>query len=162
VPQVAYGPGGYLTTTLPAGATAPGSAVVIDAYGYFPDASAPAGVSELNNAHIPLSAFATSASVAALASEVQLGFARLSQEITTQARIADAGVAQALALAGSTDLQSDEHFALSMNVGAFNGQTALAASAAARLSHHVSINAGYTRAVDGGPSGGRAGIRIGW
>jgi hypothetical protein len=108
--------------------------------------------------YIPLSDFATSSSVQTL----QASFSQLAQSLHAQTRISNSGIAQALAMAGVADLQSDEKFAVSMNVGFFRGQTALAGGATARLRDHVSINGGVTTGVNGGQVGARAGIRFGW
>jgi autotransporter adhesin len=102
------------------------------------------------------------ASFAALSIEVANENATLLHELRVQARQSDQGIAQALAMAGTADLQSDEHYAVSMNFGTFGGQTAFAAGAAARVGDHVSINAGFTAGTHGGPVGARAGIRFGW
>jgi hypothetical protein len=131
---------------------------------------------------ISLNEFATSSSVSAIRNSLsalgtrlnaitsdlagfQSSLNKLSQQIKaiqSQTRISNSGVAQALAMAGTTDIQPDEHFAVSINVGTFRGQTAVASAAVARLTQHVSFNAGVTSGVNGGPMGARAGIRFGW
>ena len=114
-------------------------------------------------------AFATSSSVNtlqlslnSLSQQVSIWETQLAKNLNTQMRTSNSGVAQALALAGTTDLQPDENFAVSMNVGTFRGQTAFASAGVTRLSQHVLLSAGITTGFNGGSMGARAGIRFGW
>lgn len=97
-----------------------------------------------------------------LSAQFAIADAPLLQALQMQARIANIGTAQALAMSNSTALQSDENYAVSLNIGTFGGQTAFAGGAVARLNDHVSINAGISAGANGGPVGARAGIRFGW
>ncbi len=145
-----------------------GSTLGLYISGAYPDSNSPTGIAGLSG-YVPLSAFAKSSSVNAL----QQSFNVFSQQVLDwetqmrrnfdlQVRTTNSGVAQALAMAGTTDLQSDENFAVSINMGTFRGQTAVAGAGVARLSQHVSLNTGITAGVNGGAVGARAGIRFGW
>ena len=68
----------------------------------------------------------------------------------------------AFALSGVGDLSSDEHFAVAMNWGTFQGQNSLAAGLAVRASQNSSFNAGISGDLSGGNVGGRAGVRFAW
>lgn len=72
------------------------------------------------------------------------------------------GVALALAMAGTAGLQSGETFALSANYGFYDDANALAFAGAARVTQHVSLNAGFGFGADTGEVGARAGVRWGW
>jgi hypothetical protein len=67
-----------------------------------------------------------------------------------------------MAMAGTAELQTDEHFAISANWGTFQGQNGGAVGVALRVADHVSINGGFAGSLNGGSVGGRAGIRFGW
>jgi hypothetical protein len=143
--------------------------------GLLPDPNSPTGFYTVQFL-IPLSDFARADTVdglgnslttlqtsfAALSANFAATNAALSQALQLEARQTRSGIAQSLAMAGTADLQSDENYAVSMNVGTFGGQTAFAGGMAARIDAHVSINAGVTAGVNGGPVGARAGIRFGW
>jgi hypothetical protein len=101
-------------------------------------------------------------SLGALGAQLASESEKLSQALRYEARFSRSGVAQALAMAGTTDLQPDEHYAISMNIGLFGGRAAVASGAAMRMSDHVSINGGFTADVNGGAVGARAGVRFGW
>lgn len=178
--------GGTTVTTLPAGITGPGSTVGVNVSGYFPDSSSPIGFSSLTGT-VPLSLFASSASVSSLQSQMQTSFAAINAAVANnstaiaansaaiaqlQAQMASQnsgfkhyaaqGIAQSLAMAGVGDIGSDERFSLSANWGTFGGENGVAIGAAVRISNHVSFNAGFASSVEGGQSGARAGIRVGW
>ena len=101
-------------------------------------------------------------SFAALSAQFATTNAQFLQALQTQAREANIGIAQALAMAGTADLQADENYAVAFNVGTYGGRSAFAAGAVARIDEHVSVNAGFTSGVGGGQVGARAGIRFGW
>ena len=73
-----------------------------------------------------------------------------------------AGIAIANALSGSTWLQSNEDYAVSANWGYFDGTSALALSAAARVDHNWSANWAIGISPQEGEVGARGGIRFGW
>jgi autotransporter adhesin len=101
-------------------------------------------------------------SVDSLSAQIATMNARLTQALHSQTMIAYGGIAQALAMAGTTDIQPDENYAVSINMGTFGGQSAFAGGATARITDHASINAGFTAGTSGGPMGGRVGLRFGW
>jgi hypothetical protein len=152
-----------------------GSTLGLYISGAYPDSNSPTGIAGLSG-YVPLSAFARSSTVNALQQSFnafQQSFNVFSHEVLDwqtqmrrafdlQVRTTNSGVAQALAMAGTTDLQSDENFAVSINMGTFRGQTAIAGAGVARLSQHVSFNTGITAGVNGGAVGARAGVRFGW
>ncbi len=71
------------------------------------------------------------------------------------------GIAMAMALAGSSWLQANEDFAMTFNVGHFDGSDAFAATLTGRINNQTSLNGGVT--VSGsGEVGARAGLRFGW
>lgn len=124
---------------------------------------------------IPVSYVASAASVDQLSATVnQLGatlnqlntsFGRFDAELAAiqrQSKINERGVSMAFALSGVGDLSSDEHVAISMNWGTFQGQNALAGGVAVRASQNVSFNAGISGDLSGGNVGGRAGVRFAW
>lgn len=98
----------------------------------------------------------------ALSSNVTTMTEKLNQAIRAQARIANIGVSQALAMAGTGGLQEDEHFAVSINVASYQGESAFAGSATARITDHLSINGGVASGTHGTGLGARAGLRFGW
>lgn len=129
----------------------------------------PANCASAGNTFIDINQFARQSVLvglqsefAALSAQIAATNAQFAQALHAQARLDDSGVAQALAMAGTTDLQPDEYYAVSVNIGTFHGQTAFAGGAAARLDDHVSVNAGVTAGANGGAIGARAGIRFGW
>jgi hypothetical protein len=71
------------------------------------------------------------------------------------------GVAIALASQQFT-LETGKRFGVSGNFGTFEGQSALAASAAIRLSHDWQINAGVGFGTNQGTVGGRVGVVGQW
>ncbi|HEY2886526.1 MAG TPA: YadA C-terminal domain-containing protein [Rhizomicrobium sp.] len=82
--------------------------------------------------------------------------------VQRQTKINERGVSMAFALSGVGDLSSDEHFAVAMNWGTFQGQNSLAAGLAVRASQNISFNAGISGDLSGGNVGGRAGVRFAW
>ena len=172
-----------VTSTIPTFALMPSSNVGIDVNGFYADPTSPSGIS-IFSGRVPLSDFATSSSLAALQAQVALlnpaavagalasfqsqidgvnaAMAAQSQSLRREAVRSDQGIAMALASGGGVELQSDEHFAIAMNMGAFRGQNGGAISAAYRVADHVSFNASFVGSFDGGAVGGRAGIRFGW
>lgn len=82
--------------------------------------------------------------------------------VQRQTKINERGVSMAFALSGVGDLSSDEHFAVAMNRGTFQGQNSLAAGLAVRASQNISFNAGISGDLSGGNVGGRAGVRFAW
>jgi autotransporter adhesin len=111
---------------------------------------------------LDLKAFARPGDLSALSEQMAATNAQLTLSLQKFTRESQQGIAQSLAMAGSPQLQADENYALSMNVGTFGGQTAFAAGAVARVDDHVSFNAGISGSLDGGSAGARAGIRFGW
>ncbi|MEM8987787.1 MAG: YadA-like family protein [Pseudomonadota bacterium] len=79
-----------------------------------------------------------------------------------QIRDVNDGVAISMALAGSTWLQQNESFAVTANVGTYDGSNSVAFSAAGRLSNKASFNAAIGVADGSGRYGARAGVRFGW
>lgn len=79
-----------------------------------------------------------------------------------QTELALAGVAMAFAMAGTPALGADENFALSVNLGHYEGHTATSLGAALRLTESVQItgSAAYSDTQDS--LGGRVGMRFGW
>ena len=77
--------------------------------------------------------------------------------------LATEGAALAMAMAGGGgSLQPGERFALSLDVGTYEGKQALSFSSAMRLSDSMSFSAGLGAGLDSGSIGGRAGLRFGW
>ncbi|HSM96095.1 MAG TPA: YadA C-terminal domain-containing protein [Rhizomicrobium sp.] len=129
----------------------------IEVSGYFPDPSAPAGFSSFSG-RLPLSDFASTASLNALQNQIGANMAMLNSQLK---HYAAQGVAQALAMAGVGDIDADQKVSISMNFGTYEGQSAAAMGIAVRLDHHVSFNAGMS-GMGSGTYGARAGFRIGW
>ena len=118
---------------------------------------------------VPLADFANETQVAGLQTEIntidtQFNTLRsdLAAGLAHQQRLSYGGIAEAMAMSGTADLQSDENFSVAFNMGTYGGETAFAGGAAARLSDHLSLNAGFSANTRGGPVGGRVGIRFGW
>lgn len=88
--------------------------------------------------------------------QIQLG------ETRDQVRTNTSGIAIANALSGATWLQSNEDFAVTGSWGYFDGEGALAFSAAARVDHNWSASWALGIAPEGGQVGARAGVRFGW
>jgi trimeric autotransporter adhesin len=65
------------------------------------------------------------------------------------------------AMAGSTWLEPQEDWAVSVNAGDYNGFNAFAVTGALRVDSHISVNAGVGFSEDGREWGGRVGVRIG-
>lgn len=152
------------TTAIPRGASSPISFVSIRANGFFPDSTSTYGVSYFD-ANIPLSQFATSSDVDRLKGDMQ-GFdqevSALNETLAKQSIATNQGIALSLAIAGTGDISSDEHFAVSANWGTFNGENGVAAGFAMRVRDHLVVNAAVASALSGGQMAGRAGIRFGW
>lgn len=72
------------------------------------------------------------------------------------------GVAMALALGGAQVLQAGQTFAVSGNLGHFDGRTALGFGAIGRANDAVSLNIGVGWGLRTGVVAGRAGLSIGW
>lgn len=83
-------------------------------------------------------------------------------ETRDQVRTNTSGIAIANALSGATWLQSNEDFAVTGSWGYFDGEGALAFSAAARMDHNWSASWALGIAPEGGQVGARAGVRFGW
>lgn len=98
-------------------------------------------------------------------SEIRADIGQLTHRLNRQgAEIEEntAGIAIANALAGSTWLQSNEQIAFSMNLGHFDGNTALALSGATRVDRLWSANFAIGSVPEKGDIGARAGLRVGW
>jgi hypothetical protein len=72
------------------------------------------------------------------------------------------GVAMGFAMAGVPWLTPGETFAVSGNWGTFQSTNGLALNAALRLGSHIQANGGIAYGANGGGTGGRLGLRIGW
>ncbi len=72
------------------------------------------------------------------------------------------GVSMAFAIAGVPWLMPEERFAVSANWGGFQGTSGLALNAALRIGANVQANGGIAYGANGGGTGGRVGLRIGW
>jgi hypothetical protein len=79
-----------------------------------------------------------------------------------QTDLALAGVAMAFAMAGTPSLEADENFAVSVNLGHYEGHNATSLGAALRLTDSVQMtgSAAYSDTQDA--LGGRVGVRFGW
>jgi hypothetical protein len=71
------------------------------------------------------------------------------------------GVAMAMAISGGI-LPNDKSFALSGNLGFFEGESALAVSGSARVSDNLQINAGLGVGLGQNTTGGRVGFTLAW
>jgi len=147
-------------TTVPSAAVAPGSAYSIPAYGAFADPASPSGISYLEGS-IPLSDFATASSVDALQLEIDQSNAQMAQQQILLEHYAAQGIAQALAMAGTGDIDPDQKISLSLNWGEYGGQSAAAVGVAVRLAPNASFNAGAS-GIGASQYGVRAGFRVGW
>jgi len=97
--------------------------------------------------------------------EIQADIGQITHRLNRQdAEIEEnaAGIAVANALAGSTWLQANERIAFSMNLGHFDGHTALALSGATRVDRLWSANFAIGSVPEKGDIGARAGVRVGW
>jgi hypothetical protein len=175
--------------SIPSAATA-SNVLNVNVVGAYSDPASSTGLSIINAA-VPLSAFARSttvdnlaATVSGLATQQQSfssmlaglpstsaidnliasvnGVSAQQQALMAQDKVALQGIASALAMSGSGDLSSDENYAVSANWGTFGGQNAFAGSFAIRAADHLTFSGGIAAGVNGGPVGGRAGLRFGW
>lgn len=71
------------------------------------------------------------------------------------------GVAMAMAISGGI-LPDDKSFAISGNLGFFEGESALAVSGSARVSDNLQINAGLGIGLGQNTTGGRVGFTLAW
>ncbi len=114
---------------------------------------------------IDIDQFARQGDVLALQAQqtrLMADLAQTNQALHTAMLRSDQGVAMSMAMAGTTDLQTDEHFAVSANWGTYQGQNGAAFGVAYRVADHLSVNGGFAGSLNGGAMGGRAGIRFGW
>jgi hypothetical protein len=72
------------------------------------------------------------------------------------------GIAMSLALGGAQVLQADQRFAISANLGHFDGANAAGFGAIGRLSDKVSFNVGAGVGFRTGVVAGRAGVSMAW
>ena len=166
-------------STVPAGAVAPGSTAGFQtAGGVYSDPSFPQGVIGFQGT-VPLSAFASTDSITQLQSSVtsetaraQAAETRLSQAIAaeTAARQADIArvtigyeraTAMAAALSGMTVIPG-KRLNLSVNVGGYEGQTALSGAAAFAVTRSVYVSGGVATGTSGGGAAYRAGVTLGF
>ena len=139
--------------------------LVMDLHAYH---MGPGGVYD-GNYFVSLADFASTGQVDALQAQIatiNTQFTTLQNDLIAglahERRLAYGGVAEAMAMSGTADLQSDENFSVAFNMGTYGGETAFAGGAAMRLADHLSLNAGFSANTRGGPVGGRVGIRFGW
>lgn len=180
---------GSPVSSVPAGASAPGTTAVVNVGGEYVDSSSPTGVSFIN-AFVPLNAFATASSVSAetsrattaeavlgsnIASEIsraETAESTLGSEIQAEAaaRVADIArvnrgyrmaVATAIALGGMGVIPG-KRLNLTLNMGTYEGQWAVAAQGAYVVSDHAMLNAGISTSASGAGTGARAGVTLGW
>jgi hypothetical protein len=156
-----FAPGAATATgNLPTGATAAGSQVGIAASGYYPDSSAPAGVSYFSG-YIPLSAFATEQSLATLSTRLD-NFIANQQAINANVSQVEArlgrGVAMAtsLALEGPIDGKSNH---LSIGVGTYGDSNAVSLNYAHRTGP---VDVGVAVSYAGGDTLGKAQVGFSW
>lgn len=72
------------------------------------------------------------------------------------------GIAMAMAMSGLGSLEPDETFALSIDVGHFESESAAAVSGGLRLAQKTIISGSVGYGLKRDTVGGRAGIRFGW
>ena len=72
------------------------------------------------------------------------------------------GVAMAMAMQGLSSLAADENFALSADLGHFEGETAFAASAGMRVGKKTTLSGSLGYGLKRKTIGARVGLRIGW
>ncbi len=63
---------------------------------------------------------------------------------------------------GGAALPSDKNFAISTNFGNYDGQSALAVSAQARLNDYAVLNGGIGAGLSDGGTGTRLGLTLAW
>jgi hypothetical protein len=87
--------------------------------------------------------------------------ARQGAENAQAIKTANEGVAMALALE-SPAVPADGKFAMSLGVGTWEGQTAMAGAVSYRLAPSVIVSGGVGAGLNSGKVGGRAGVQVAW
>lgn len=72
------------------------------------------------------------------------------------------GVAMAMALANSPNLEDYEDFAITLNVGTFEGENAMSFGLMGRINKNITIQGGLGVGLNQGTVGGAGGVKIGW
>ena len=94
-------------------------------------------------------------------SALTAGQTALSNQIISNNKAANGGIAAAMAM-GGTVMPSDANFALSFNVSTYRGQQGFSGTAVARVSEKVYFSAGVAGSTAKGSTGGRAGVTFAW